>query len=309
MEPAWAGRLEWLLPWASGAAITLGVYLRFRAPSALWLDEALSVNIAELPIGAIPEALRHDGSPPLYYVLLHVWMLVFGGGDLAVRAFSGVLGVASIPLAFMAGARLGGRRMGWTAVLLLASSPIAVRYSTETRMYSLIIFLSLIGFLALHQALARPALVPLMVVAVASGMLLLTHYWAIYLVAVVALGLALRWRRTQGPDRDASRLALIAVASGGLFFLWWVPSFLEQLVSTGTPWGAPTRLVAMFDVLGDFTGGFDGFARSLLTMSMLLAALGLFGRAVDARRIELDLRGTPPGRWLTLATFGTLAVG
>ena len=63
-----------LLPWFTGPL--------------LWLDEALSVNIARLPLGDIPGALRHDGAPPLYYVLLHLWMRVFGTGDGAVRALA-----------------------------------------------------------------------------------------------------------------------------------------------------------------------------------------------------------------------------
>src|SRR5690606_36341602 len=71
-----------------GLALVAGVVLRFIASSPLWLDEALSVNIARLPLGEIPEALRHDGHPPLYYVLLHGWMELFGEGNRAVRAFS-----------------------------------------------------------------------------------------------------------------------------------------------------------------------------------------------------------------------------
>ena len=62
----------------------MGIGLRFWAPTALWLDEALSVNIAHLPVTQIPRALAHDGSPPLYYVLLHVWMAMFGRSDFAV---------------------------------------------------------------------------------------------------------------------------------------------------------------------------------------------------------------------------------
>ena len=57
----------------------------------MWLDEALSVNIARLPLGDLHDALKHDGAPPLYYVLLHVWTGVFGTGDVAVRSLSGVV--------------------------------------------------------------------------------------------------------------------------------------------------------------------------------------------------------------------------
>ena len=78
-------------------AVALGVVLRFVTRSPLWLDEALSVNIARLPLGDIPEALRHDGHPPLYYFMLHGWMQAFGTGDIAVRALSGVLAVVALP--------------------------------------------------------------------------------------------------------------------------------------------------------------------------------------------------------------------
>ncbi|MDQ6911086.1 MAG: hypothetical protein M3Z84_09955, partial [Actinomycetota bacterium] len=63
-------RVTWL---RAGITLTfvLALALRFVALSHLWLDEALSVNIASLPLGDIPGALRHDGAPPLYYLLLH----------------------------------------------------------------------------------------------------------------------------------------------------------------------------------------------------------------------------------------------
>ena len=46
-------------------ALAIGLFTRFVTRSSLWLDEALSVNIAQLPIGEITEALKHDGHPPL----------------------------------------------------------------------------------------------------------------------------------------------------------------------------------------------------------------------------------------------------
>ena len=94
------------------AAVLGAIALRFFTTSDLWFDEALSVNIAKLPLDRIPEALRHDGHPPLYYFLLHPWLSIFGTGDFASRAFSGIFGVAALPLAWFAGKRLGGRAMG-----------------------------------------------------------------------------------------------------------------------------------------------------------------------------------------------------
>src|SRR3954452_19676579 len=72
--------------------LALGVVLRFVCQSDLWADEVLSVNIAKLPLHRRRAALRRDAAPPLYCLLLHVWMRVFGTGNAAVQALSGVAG-------------------------------------------------------------------------------------------------------------------------------------------------------------------------------------------------------------------------
>ena len=65
------------------------LYLRTRGLHVhLWVDEGLSVGIARHPLSKIPHLLREDGSPPLYYMLLHVWMSVFGSSESAVHALS-----------------------------------------------------------------------------------------------------------------------------------------------------------------------------------------------------------------------------
>ena len=123
------------------AVMVAALVLRFWTRSDLWLDEALTVNIARLPLHQIPSFLRRDGAPPLFYVLLHVWMGWFGTSDVAVRSLSGVLGVVTVPLAWVAGAGSAAVTVGWAAMLLVATSPFATRYDTEARMYSLVVLL------------------------------------------------------------------------------------------------------------------------------------------------------------------------
>ena len=178
----------WLILAVAGV-IAVGVALRFFARSDLWADEVLSVNIARLPFSELQEALKHDGAPPLYYALLHVWMQIFGTGNEAVRALSGVFGVAALIPAWYAGRRLdqrrvaaglqapGSRTIAWAAVLLLAASPFAIRYATEARMYSLLMLLVFLGYLALLRVFDRPSGGRLFCLAAVAGLLLYTHYW------------------------------------------------------------------------------------------------------------------------------------
>jgi mannosyltransferase len=202
-------------------AIVVGIALRFVSRSALWLDEALTVNISSLPFGDLQEALRHDGHPPLYYVLLHGWIDVVGTSDVAVRALSGIFGVASLALAWLYGRRRGGATLAWCYTAVVAMAPFALRYGSENRMYSLMILLVLAGALVVDDIVrrGRDGWGRLAAAALLSALLLYTHYWAIWLLGAVVLWLAWTWWRNREPAtrRACLRLAGAMVVGGVLF--------------------------------------------------------------------------------------------
>jgi mannosyltransferase len=303
------------VPWPAliiGAAVLAGVALRFYTRSDLWLDEALSVNIARLPLSGLHTALRHDGAPPLYYALLHFWTRAFGTGDFAARSLSGILSVATLPLAWFAGQRLGGRRLAGFALLVVATSPYAIRYGTEARMYALLMLLVFAGYLAVVRALELPSLGRLVLVAVVTGLLIYTQYWCFYLIAVGGGLLVVRGVRAgAGAVRRSTARALGAVVIGGLTFIPWVPTFLYQAKHTGTPWGnARVPWSSISEALARFAGD-DHNAETFILLFVLLTlvVLGVFGRGVDGRTIEFDLRTQPGVRTVALLAFGSLVVG
>ena len=291
------------------ASIVTGIVLRFWTRSHLWLDEALSVDIARLPLGDIPSALRHDGHPPLYYFLLHGWISVFGEGDTAVRSLSGVFSVLTLPLAWFAGRRVGGRITAWAFVALLALSPFAIRYATETRMYSLVMLLVLAGYLLVANALERSSALRLVGITLVAGTLLLSHYWALWLIAASILVLAWRARTTANDDRRRTVRVLVAVVAGVLFLVPWLGVILDQSAHTGTPWADPVRPTTLITTtLQDFGGG--DFAEGLLLGWSLavLFAIGLVARAIDDHRLEIDVRSTPLVRREAMVVGLTVAI-
>jgi hypothetical protein len=253
-------------------AVVAGVILRFWAPTALWLDETLSVNISRLPLTQIPGALAHDGSPPLYYVMLHFWMDAFGQSDFAVRALSGVTSVASLPFFWFAGRRLGGRTVGWVVLFLAVSSPFAINYATSARMYSLMILLSLLGYLAVSRAMEQPSRRHLVEVGLVTAALLYTHYWGLYLIVVVAAWLGWRIRKT-----GRGLPVLRAMVFGSLLWLPWFPVFVFQTLHTGTPWTSSASPGDLLGVFSDFSGG-GPWGGLLMFATFGLFLLGTFGR-------------------------------
>jgi mannosyltransferase len=313
-RPSWLTSSRWRAPETALALVALvvavGVLVRLTSPSALWLDEALSVDIASLPLRAIPEALRHDGAPPLYYVLLHGWIALLGTGAVAVRALSVLLSLAALPLAWLCGRRLHSRFAGTTALLLLAANPFAVRYATETRMYALVVLLVLAGVLALHAALRSPTPPHLLAVALLSGLLALTHYWTLFLLAVVGAGLAVA--AVRGRERRTAQRCLAALVAGGVLFLPWLPSFLYQSAHTGAPWSKPPGAALVLTTWQQWGGtGLPAAALGLLLLLLALAApFARRWRGADGREgvvLRLPVRRT--GALLVGTALATLLLG
>lgn len=283
-------------------ALVGGIAMRLHTGSALWLDEALTVNIAELPLHNLVDALRRDGAPPLYYVLLHGWIRLFGSGDVAVRALSSLFAVATIPLVYVAATRIGGRRAAWFAVALLASSPYAIRYATEARMYSLIVLLTVLGVIAVERAVRAPTAWRLAGVAAVAGALALTHYWALFIVASSFAVLLYRRR---------PRVALALGGGAAVALAPWLPVLLYQLAHTGAPWAPAPGLQVTVDAIVDFAGGYNatGSGVFLGLLLMGLSLIGIWGQGAAPGTVQLRWPGDRTTGTLALVGIGGLVLG
>jgi mannosyltransferase len=299
---------------AVGVVVAAGLVLRFWARSALWLDEALTVDIARHPLSQLHALLRQDGAPPLYYVLLHFWMKLFGSSNLGVRSLSGVISVLTIPVAWLIG-RDYGRSTAVALVVLLASAPFAIYYGTEARMYSLVMLITALGLLAILRAMRRATAFNLVGLALAIAAVLYTQYWGLYLVAILALWLLWQGRKGQPETfrRTNARWCFGALVVGCLAFAPWLPTFVFQSKHTGTPWAAPVNFGAVVSVFTGFTdnqatlstaGSNEG--RLLAVLYLVLAFLAVFGVARDRWHIDLDLHTQPRSRSIAFVVVVTL---
>ncbi|HTP21881.1 MAG TPA: glycosyltransferase family 39 protein [Solirubrobacteraceae bacterium] len=236
--------LQRLPTWASTAAIlivltAISAYLRTRyITGQFWEDEAITTGIASHSLSAIPGVLRHDGSPPLFYMLLHVWMSVFGSSETATHSLSVVFGLLCIPAGTWAAWSLFGRRAGLYAAVLFAFSTFLTAYATETRMYELMALLGILETAAFIHAFVYRRRGYLILFAVCQALMLYTHGWGIFFGIGTVLALIPIWRASDD-RRGIVRDAVLAYVGAGILFLPWLPNFIYQATHTGAPW-APT---------------------------------------------------------------------
>lgn len=197
----------------------------------LWWDEGYSVWFANQSLLQIARLTALDIHPPLYYVLLSLWTQFFGLGPVALRWFSVLVGVAAVPLIYLVGYGLSGRRVGLAGAVLLAINPLHIYYSQEVRMYALMTVWSLLAvgaagrWLRLGRRIRHdyrpPAPRWLGGYVAAITLALYTQYYAGFLLVGIALaGLLVLWQ--QRAERAQFLTWLGAQGLAGVLFLPWV---------------------------------------------------------------------------------------
>lgn len=241
------------------AIILLATLLRFYRldEQSLWYDEGFSVALAKSSLAQAVAWTAQDVHPPLYYLLLHVWIALAGDSAWAVRTFSVLCGVAAVPLVYVLGKRAFNGATGLVAAALVVFSPLHLYYARETRMYALLTALSVLSsYLVLRLTAATDtaerdgALWELYcVTAVAMAYV---HYFALLVLTAHAVYLV-GWWMQEGRPLAMMRRGLAVVAVWLAAYLPWLPVALRRfLYDTGYWQGTMPPLHALRSILTSF---------------------------------------------------------
>src|SRR5207342_913344 len=157
--------------WIVAGLTLLGAILRFATLGVQAYHHDEIVTASRVLRGSFWHAMDAVGfsesAPPLYYALAWVWTQVTGTGEVGLRSFSALAGVATVPVAYLIGRELrlraecaidhpmGGsidrlaQRTGIMAAALVAVNPMLLWYSQEGRAYALLVLLTSLSLLYL----------------------------------------------------------------------------------------------------------------------------------------------------------------
>jgi mannosyltransferase len=240
-----------------------------------------------------------ESAPPLYYALAWIWTQVTGTGEFGLRSLSALAGVATVPVAYLIGLELRGRRAGLTSAALVAVNPMLLWYSQEARAYSLLALLCAVSLLYCVRALRHGSRRDLTLWGVASGLALATHYFAVFPIATEAVLLL----RRRGRDSLAgvwivgvagALLAPLAVHQMSIGHAEWIGNFTlgHRL------WETAATFVT--GETGDIIGRPERPALAILPLALTLLAFALLAARAD--RDERRAASVP-------LTVGLVAIG
>ena len=261
--------------------VVLGAVLRLIALGykSFWLDEIASVVIVRMPANSFWSWVWHsEGNMALYYVMLRPW-LHFGLGEASVRMLSVLPGIASVPIMYLVGTRLFGRRVGIIAPLFLAISTCSVVYSQEARGYSWLLLGVIASTYLFVRLIARPTYAIAFAYALAAGVTLYFHYFGLlvplaHAVSLVALPKNRRpWRYLMVAG---AILAVLAVP-----VLWMIHIQPIQHLA----WVAKPSLLEVYH-LGVFLAAESGKGVGPVLLALELVLVGVFLRTLISLRGE-----------------------
>ena len=174
-----------------------------------------------------------DTFPPLYPILLKLWIDIFGTMESATRSLSGIFGVLSlIAIAWLTNHK--SRATQLLTLLYFGSSPFLAWSAQHVRAYALTIFLSTLltgtGLILRlgdpSPACARKKQITI-VFYIAGFLLSVTHYFGWLYTAIIAS----RNIITGGINKERSRsMLLLIVISAWPFFHYFSGSFADKSV-------------------------------------------------------------------------------
>jgi mannosyltransferase len=258
--------------WSVAGLTALAAALRF---STLGLqsyrhDEAVTAGrvLVSSFTGTIHLVWTSESTPPLYYALAWIWSHLFGVREVGLRSLSALFGTATVPVAYLAGRELIGRRTGLVVAAIVAVNPILVWYSQDARAYALLVLFSTAGLLFFLRARGGSAR-NLGWWAAFSGLALATHYFAVFPIAIEA-----GWLLASARPLRRVAWALAALALVGLAL---APIALHQAQGSNNDWIATFHITRRLHdaAIASFAGETGLLKHALAPMALFAGAIAL----------------------------------
>ncbi|MFH0979846.1 MAG: glycosyltransferase family 39 protein, partial [Candidatus Roizmanbacteria bacterium] len=220
---------------------------------SLWRDEAFSYFLAKKNVLEIFTLSAKDFSPPLYHLILHFWINIFGGSEIALRSLSIIFYWATVYVGFLFLTDFFKMKLkkAFFYTFLIAINPLLLYYAFESRMYSTLAFFGTFSFYSLYKKKSTLYFLSLIL-----G--LYTHYFMIFVVVAQYFLI-----------RSKKQIHALLV-----FLPWIIFVLINRGIVVDSFWIQKFSVSNLINFIGSiytgYEGGFKFFDKSIFLFSMAL---------------------------------------
>lgn len=236
----------------------------FFFTESFWRDEAFTFLLSKRNFFDLLLLTAKDFNPPLYYLIVHYWMRLFGSSEISLRTISLIFYWLTIYCIFLFMThimKIQSKRK-WLYLLLALLNPILLYYAFEARMYTMLAFFAMLSFYSFFRKDYKT-----FVISTVLG--LYTHYFMMF----VLLGELLFYYVTK--KRRFHRQELIKYGFPFILFIPWI-LFVLKVKDFGSQvfWIDKSTLGSFAQLIGFIYTGFDYGLRFYHT-AIIFLSIGL----------------------------------
>ncbi len=227
----------------------LSLRLTFITQKNLWFDEIFSWHLSSGSFLDITWGTSADIHPPLYYYLLKIWMIPFGGSVFSMRLLSALLTSTSIFFIYPIARKVLEQSESIIVLILYSLSPLNLYYSQEVRMASLNLFLNATALFFFIKVLEFKGRFSLFLknpsvwgYTVLTVFALYTHYFSFVFLAGEIIFVLFNIKKLTRRIHHFLFIFILTFAG----YLFWLPILLKH-ISTGQPWRTPQSVFALIE--------------------------------------------------------------
>jgi mannosyltransferase len=297
----------WSIAFAVVPVLLLALALRAWGlhSQSLSMDEIGELGIA----AASPHVILRwaDGFPPLFSLMLHVWLRLFRSDD-AARWLTVVLGCVSVLPVWGLARSIGGERVGVAAALLIAVSPLHVWHSQDGRGYALYFLVAALACWTFLRALETNRDRDWLAYAACGIIGMYVHYH--FAILLLTLALVLLLEPLSKPRIRGAGLALSLLVLGTLPLAWLARSDFASEASTAfaVPFRPGAIAYSYFAVLAGYSIGPSVAELHKMTMAEAASSLGGWLIALGFGVMVLTIHGARVLGRTWMRRLGLLAI-
>lgn len=259
--------------------INILIKLMFLTRQDIGLDEPFTIYHAQFGFGTIIEQLKNYNNPPLYELLLHGWMKLFGVSPVAVRTLPLLFASIAPVVLYHFGKRHFSQRIAVVSSLLLSASSLLTYHAQDCRVYSLFV---LLGILSMHFFLnllseEKRKWKDILCFIFCNILLIYSHYFGILLIFFQALYVLFYYRQW----------ALKFLAYYFVVIVLYLPHLIVLFgrigisAKKGTWIQPPSGIESLYNMLWSFSNS------PVITVTcLLLLAVGFFAWFKNGKKIH-----------------------
>lgn len=251
----------------------------FYLTQSLWRDEVFSILVGEKPIAEILSKLNFE--PPLYYLLLHAWIKLFGTSEVATRSLSFLAFVlATVIVIYWAEKLYPKHWLSWFVPIFFFCNPMLIYYAFEVRTYGWYIFFATVSMYTYLTKKWRWF-------TISTVLAFYTHTYAIFIPLTQAIHYFLTNRiHVRHPTQLLRQPAIRSFMTIGVLIAPWLVRVARESSQLKQSWYYPVDWHLIASILGNMFVGYEGtpwygwgYTKLLSVVLLILFVIALIPKA------------------------------